>query len=71
MTGYKGRLGIYEMMKNTREIQEMIYEKADTMSLRKVAEEQGMRSLRSLALTKWKSGMTTADEVMRVTMGGD
>jgi len=71
MTGYRGRLGIYEMLKNTREIQELIYERADTQTLRKVAEEQGMRSLRNLALEKWKAGMTTADEVMRVTTGGD
>ena len=39
--------------------------------IRRMAEEQGMRSLRGLAIQKWKSGMTTADEVQRVTMGGD
>jgi len=71
MTGYKGRIGIYEMMRNTLELQEQIFESADTQTIRKVAESQGMRSLRSLALEKWTSGMTTIEEVQRVTMGGD
>jgi type II secretory ATPase GspE/PulE/Tfp pilus assembly ATPase PilB-like protein len=71
MTGYKGRIGIYEMMRNTLELQEQIFENADTLTIRKVAEAQGMRSLRSLALEKWMNGLTTVDEVQRVTMGGD
>ena len=69
-TGYKGRIGIYEMMRNTPELEELIYQGADTMSLRAMAESQGMRSLRGLALEKWRAGMTTVQEVQRVTMGG-
>jgi len=71
MTGYKGRLGIYEMLRNTPEIQELIYNRADTSTIRNAAEAQGMRSLRNLALEKWRAGQTTVQEVQRVTMGGD
>ncbi len=71
MSGYKGRIGIYEMLRNTTEIQELVYQRADALTLRKTAEGQGMRSLRGLAIQKWKMGMTTGEEVQRVTMGGD
>ena len=71
MTGYKGRIGIYEMMRNTPELSEQIFEAADSSTIRKVAESQGMRSLRNLAIQKWKDGGTTVEEVQRVTMGGD
>jgi len=71
MTGYKGRVGIYEMLRNTHEVADQIFANADTNAIRRVAEEQGMRSLRTLAIEKWKSGLTSVDEVQRVTMGGD
>ncbi|MEK7768069.1 MAG: GspE/PulE family protein, partial [bacterium] len=71
MTGYSGRIGLYEMLRNTPEMQELIFEGADSTALRKVAEAQGMRSLRGLAIEKWRTGLTTAEEVQRVTLGGD
>ncbi len=71
MTGYKGRVGIYEMLRNTHEVANQIFENADTNAIRRVAEAEGMRSLRTLAIEKWKAGLTTVDEVQRVTMGGD
>jgi len=71
MTGYRGRIGIYEMMRNTPELAEATFAGADMLALRAIAEGQGMRSLRGLAIQKWKDGMTTAEEVQRVTMGGD
>jgi len=71
MTGYKGRIGIYEMMRNTTELSEAIFAGADSLGIRAIAESQGMRSLRGLAIQKWKDGITTNEEVQRVTMGGD
>ncbi|MEK7476941.1 MAG: ATPase, T2SS/T4P/T4SS family [Candidatus Coatesbacteria bacterium] len=71
MTGYKGRIGIYEMMRNTPELSEAIFAGADSLGIRAIAESQGMRSLRGLAIQKWKDGITTTEEVQRVTMGGD
>ncbi len=69
MSGYKGRQGIYEMMLNTPALAEGIFEGADTLGITKIAEEGGMRTLRNLALEKWKAGITTLEEVQRVTMG--
>jgi type II secretory ATPase GspE/PulE/Tfp pilus assembly ATPase PilB-like protein len=71
MTGYKGRVGIYEMLRNTHAVADQIFAKADTNAIRRVAETQGMRTLRTLAIEKWKLGLTTVEEVQRVTMGGD
>jgi type II secretory ATPase GspE/PulE/Tfp pilus assembly ATPase PilB-like protein len=71
MTGYRGRIGIYEMMRNTSQLSEAIFSGADSLGIRAVAESQGMRSLRGLAIQKWKDGITTTEEVQRVTMGGD
>jgi len=69
MTGYKGRVGIYEMLRNTKEMADQIFVSSDTNAIRAVAEAQGMRSLRTLAIEKWKLGLTTVEEVQRVTMG--
>jgi type II secretory ATPase GspE/PulE/Tfp pilus assembly ATPase PilB-like protein len=71
MSGYRGRVAVYEIMRNTPEIQELIYRGTDTMGIREMAEGQGMRPLRELAISKWKNGITTCDEIQRVTMGGD
>jgi type II secretory ATPase GspE/PulE/Tfp pilus assembly ATPase PilB-like protein len=71
LTGYRGRVAVYEIMPITTELQDLIYAKADAASIRKLAEGQGMRSLRNLAIEKWKAGTTTVEEILRVTMGGD
>jgi general secretion pathway protein E/type IV pilus assembly protein PilB len=69
LTGYSGRKGIFEIFPVDDEIQHMIFEKAPASELRERAREQGMRTLREDGLRKVASGMTTLEEVLRVTMG--
>jgi len=69
LTGYHGRKGIFEIFLVTDEIQRMIYEKTSSAVLRARARETGMRTLREDGLRKVITGMTTAEEVLRVTMG--
>ena len=66
-TGLKGRLAIYEVMPITREVRDRIIANAPTAELCKVAREQGMRTLREAALAKLVEGLTTVEEVLRVT----
>lgn len=68
MTGYKGRLGIYEIFNINDEITHMINAELSTPQLRKKARELGMRTLREDGVRKVLSGITTAAEVVRVTM---
>ncbi len=68
-TGYKGRLGIYEIFQIDDEVRNMIYGKVSTADLRHRARELGMRTLREDGLRKAVAGMTTLEEVFRVTMG--
>jgi len=69
LTGYSGRMGIFEMFLITDEIQRMIFEKVPASELRVRAREMGMRTLREDGMRKAAAGMTTLDEVLRVTMG--
>jgi type IV pilus assembly protein PilB len=71
LTGYSGRKGIFEIFNVTEEIQRMIYEKATALEIRIRAREMGMRTLREDGLRKVASGMTTIDEILRVTMGDE
>ncbi len=64
-TGYKGRVGLYEVMDINDELRELILVGASAMELRKKALEQGMIALRRSGLTKIKDGMTTLEEVLR------
>jgi len=66
-TGYKGRVGIYEVLKTSPKIQELVLHKATADEVRKVAVEEGMKTLRQLAIEKLLAGMTTIEEVIRVT----
>ncbi len=66
-TGYLGRIAIFELLIINDEIREMIMEKATTRELRQKAIELGMRTLREDGLEKVKQGITTIDEVLRVT----
>lgn len=66
-TGYKGRIGLYELMEVTPTLQDAIVEGLPETELRKVALKEGMRSLRQDGLEKIKNGKTTVDEVLRVT----
>jgi type IV pilus assembly protein PilB len=67
-TGYKGRVGLYEVMEVTEELRELILVGASALELRRKAVEEGMITLRSSGLRKVKDGLTTIDEVVRETV---
>jgi type IV pilus assembly protein PilB len=67
-TGYKGRVGLYEVMEITDDIRELILIGASALELRKRAVEQGMLTLRHSGLIKIKNGITTIEEVVRETV---
>ena len=67
-TGYKGRLGLYEVLECTDEIRQMVLEGASSMEIKKQAVEEGMLTLRRSGLQKIADGMTTIDEVVRETV---
>ncbi len=67
-TGYKGRIGLYEVMEITDDIRELILVGASALELRKKAIENGMISLRGSGLRKLKDGITTLEEVLRETV---
>jgi type IV pilus assembly protein PilB len=67
-TGYKGRVGLYEVMEITDELREMILCGASSLELKNKALEQGMISLRQSGLRKIKEGLTTVEEVVRETV---
>jgi general secretion pathway protein E/type IV pilus assembly protein PilB len=69
LTGYKGRKGIFEIFSMSDTIQRMIFSQQPSHELRAAARESGMRTLREDGLLKVASGMTTLEEVLRVTMG--
>jgi type IV pilus assembly protein PilB len=66
--GYKGRVGLYEVVEITDELRELILVGASTLELKKKALEQGMMSLRRSGLIKAAAGVTTLEEVMRVSV---
>ena len=67
-TGYKGRVGLYEVMEVTDDIRELILIGASALELRKRAIEDGMITLRESGLHKIRSGVTTLEEVVRETV---
>ncbi|HLL75600.1 MAG TPA: type IV-A pilus assembly ATPase PilB [Pyrinomonadaceae bacterium] len=67
-TGYKGRVGLYEVMEITDDIRELILIGASALELRKRAVETGMITLRQSGLIKIKNGITTVEEVVRETV---
>ncbi len=67
-TGYKGRVGLYEVMEVTDELREMILCGASSLELKNKALEQGMISLRHSGLRKIRDGLTTVEEVIRETV---
>ncbi len=68
MTGYRGRMGLFEVFNITEEVRLLINGDSSTPELRKRARELGMRTLREDGVRKVLAGMTTASEVLRVTM---
>jgi len=67
-TGFKGRVGLYEVMEITEELRELILVGASSLELRRKAVEEGMLTLRASGLRKVKEGVTTLDEVVRETV---
>ena len=68
-TGYRGRMGIFEVFVINEEIQRMIYEGTGTAKLREKARSQGMRTMREDGVRKVLAGMTTIEEVVSITVG--
>jgi type IV pilus assembly protein PilB len=67
-TGYKGRKGIFEIFRIDQEVSHLINQNETTPKLRRRARELGMRTLREDGVRKVLAGLTTASEVVRVTM---
>ncbi len=67
-TGYKGRVGLFEVMEVTDEIKDLILAKAHSKEIKKKAIEQGMITLRRSGLIKIKEGITSIEEVLRETV---
>ena len=67
-TGYKGRVGLYEVMEITDELRELILVGASALEIRRKAIEEGMITLRGSGLRKIKDGVTTLEEVLRETV---
>ncbi len=67
-TGMKGRVAIYEVMPITEALKDMILEEASTAELREQAQKEGMKTLRQAGLQKVVEGVTTVEEVVRVTL---
>ncbi|AFZ00832.1 GspE/PulE family protein [Calothrix sp. PCC 6303] len=65
--GYKGRCGVYEVMRVTERLQTLINEEAPTERIKEVAVEDGMKTLLSYSLDLVRQGQTTLEEVERVT----
>jgi len=68
-TGYRGRLGIYEIFQIDDQVRNLVFEQVSSTELRIKARELGMRTLREDGLRKVVAGITTLEEVLRVTMG--
>jgi len=67
-TGYRGRVGLFEVMEMSEDIRELILSGASAMELRRKAIEEGMISLRASGMQKVREGLTTVEEVVRETV---
>lgn len=65
--GYKGRVGLYEVMEITAEINDLILRRASIAEIEKEAKKQGMLTLTEDGFIKAKNGVTTIEEIIRVT----
>lgn len=66
-TGFRGRLGLHEILENTPEIQELIVKRATTLEIQDQAEKQGMILMWQDGFLKAAQGITTIEEILRVT----
>jgi type IV pilus assembly protein PilB len=67
-TGYKGRLGLYEVMPMKEEVKELVLSRASSSEIKKEAIRLGMKTLRQSGVMKIKDGVTTIEEVLRSTI---
>lgn len=67
-TGYKGRIGLYEVMPLWDELKELVLSRASTLEVKKEAIRLGMKTLRMSGISKIREGMTTVEEILRTTM---
>jgi type IV pilus assembly protein PilB len=65
--GYKGRVGIYQVMPMLEDIQKIILQGGNALQISEVAKAQGINDLRASALLKVKNGLTSLTEIDRVT----
>ncbi|MDT8420986.1 MAG: type IV-A pilus assembly ATPase PilB [Desulfuromonadales bacterium] len=70
-TGYKGRIGIYQVMPMVEELKEMVLSGANTAEIKQESMRLGFKTMRQSALTKLMEGVTTLEEVLRCTVGDD
>ena len=68
-SGYKGRIALYEIMPINDEVRELILEGASSNEIKKTMVKQGVKTLRMSGLTKVKEGITSLEEILRVTFG--
>ena len=67
-TGYRGRVGLFEVMEVSQEIRDMVLRRSQSHEIKRMAMDQGMFSLRKSGLAKVKAGLTSVDEVVRETV---
>ena len=67
-SGYRGRIGLYELMLVTDDLKDLVLRKASTTEISRVAEEEGMTRLRDDGLIKAAHGITTIEEVLRTVV---
>ena len=66
-TGYKGRQGVYELLEVDDALREMIMKREGANKIKRYAVEHGMKTLRDDGWDRVRAGVTTAEEVMRIT----
>lgn len=67
-TGFRGRVGVFEMFSLNEELQQMVYEEASLVALRAKSREMGMRTMREDGIRKILAGVTTPQEVLHATV---
>jgi type IV pilus assembly protein PilB len=67
--GYRGRMGIFEIFTIDDDVRHMINKRSSTLKLRQKARELGMRTLREDGVRKVLAGLTSAEEVISITIG--
>ena len=68
LSGFRGRVGIFEIFTMNEEIQQMVYEDVSLVALRNKSRQMGMRSMREDGVRKVLAGVTTIPEILNVTV---